>query len=125
MPLREQQVPAVLTGVRSQLLDGGGVFDVEGQVIQSWAAAVVLFGGEGRGLFDDQVGRSEPPAAAGVPALEGGVTQRLQQPAERGERAVELRHPELDVIHRAVCWPAHTATTSGRSTRWPRSQRAA
>lgn len=84
VPLWKHRVPTVLGGVGHQLLHRGGVFDVEGQVVQPRAATVVLFGREGRRLLDDQVGRPEPPAASAVPALEEDVTKRLQQPAERG-----------------------------------------
>lgn len=94
MPFGEHQVTAVLGCVSRQFLDCGGVFDVEGQVVQPWAAAVVLFGAEGQRLLDDQVGRPEPPAAAAVTALEEGAYPRASssQPSEASARCRSGTH---------------------------------
>jgi len=65
MAVREQQGPAVLGGLLCQGVDGLGAFHVEGEVVEAGSAAVVVRGGEVWGLFDDDVGRVQPPAATG------------------------------------------------------------
>ncbi|WP_455568647.1 hypothetical protein [Streptomyces griseorubiginosus] len=63
VPIGEHQMPAVLSGVGRQLLDRGRVFDVEGQMVQSGAAAVVPFGGQG---VESETWSGPPTHARGI-----------------------------------------------------------
>jgi hypothetical protein len=86
MVLREQQRPPVPGGGGDQpigLAPGAGV---EGEVVQARAPPVVPAVGERRGLLDDDVGLAEQPAAPVIPVLERLVAERLEQPADAGDR---------------------------------------
>ncbi len=75
----------------------GGV-DVEREVAQSGGEPVVAFSGERGGLLEYQVGRAEVPAASVFPALVEGVTEVFEAPPQVGDRAGEVRNPDLHMM---------------------------
>lgn len=85
-----------------QRINGTSTLNVEGQMVQPGTAALVPIGDERRRLFDDEVGRPEPPTSTVRPTLERRITQRLQQPADRSDSASQIGHPQLDMVQRAA-----------------------
>ena len=75
MPVREQQRPAVGRAVRGELVDALPRAGVEREMVQPGPEPVVLAGGLGRRLLDDQVRVAETPAVAVRPVLEGLVAE--------------------------------------------------
>lgn len=89
VPVGEEEGPAVLLGFGGEEVDG--LFPgVEGEVVEAGGAAVVVVGGEGGGLFEDEVGVVEAPAASVVPGLVGGVAECFEGPLPVGDGAVEV-----------------------------------
>src|SRR5690348_11915362 len=113
MPVREQQRPAVGRAVRGELVDALARAGVEREVVQAGPEPVVVFGGHGRRLLDDQVRVAETPAAAVRPVLEGLVTEPAEQPAPLLNGAAQVGHPQLDVVQAPGGWLVHGSTLPG------------
>jgi hypothetical protein len=82
MAVGEQQRPPVVGGVGDERVELGHVADVEGKVVEPGTASVINVAGQRGGLFDDDVGVAELPAASLVPLLVGRVAESGEQPPE-------------------------------------------
>jgi hypothetical protein len=76
------------------VLPGAGV---ERQMVQAGPEPVVLGGGQGRRLLDDQVRTAEAPAAAVGPVLEGRIAEPAEQPSPLLAGPAQVGHPQFDV----------------------------
>jgi hypothetical protein len=97
----EHEGPAVFRGLGGELVDLAAGAGVEGEVVQAGAEAVVIGGGHGRRLLDDEVGAVEVPAAAALPVLELLVAEAGEKPAPLGDGAGQVRDPQLHVVQGA------------------------
>src|SRR5699024_12506652 len=95
--LGDELVPAVDRRALDELIEAFGPAGVESEVVQAGAGALVLTGGQVRGLFDDEVRHAQPPAAPTRPFLELLITKLAQQPAPLNGGAVNVGNPQLDV----------------------------
>ncbi len=72
---------------------------MEGNVVHSGTATIMLIGGDGGRSSDDYVDLAASPRDASVPFLIDGPAEHHKQPAPRCSRAVQVTNPNLDVMH--------------------------
>lgn len=97
--LGEELVPAVGRRILDKFIEPRVVADMESQVVETSAGALMLTGGHVRGLFDHDVRHPQTPAVPAGPVLERLVAQLTQQPTPLGSGAVNLGNPQFDVMH--------------------------
>ena len=100
--LSEHRRPAVLGRQPGQGVDTGTVAGVEREMVQPGAHAVMSGSGHGGRLLNDDVGRTQLPAASLRPVLVPGVAELSEQPAPLRRCPGQVGHPQLDVVQGAT-----------------------